>query len=168
MTWIVRTLSALALVIVVSVCATAPEPPSRRDGTPLEYRPFQPTLPPVSDTLGEPFEATAATGEEWTALWSRLSGADGTTSVVAPPEVDFDRWMVVVVSLGTRPTGGFTVGIERVIDAGAIMQIQAIETVPGPDCMTLQALTRPVAMALVPRLRRRVEFYVERREEPCA
>jgi hypothetical protein len=59
----------------------------------------------------------------------------------------------VVVDMGEQRTGGYAVSVAHVaVDpAQNRVQVQVRVTRPGPGTMVLQALTRPYAVALVPR-----------------
>ena len=128
----------------------------------MDFELYQTDIPPVADTTAVPIQMSVETPAAWERTWSDLFGTDAT-----PPAVDFVEWRVAVIALATQPTGGITVAVEGVVETNLVVQVQAVETVPGPECMTIQALTRPVSLTLLPRSRKPVEFYVERREESC-
>ena len=67
------------------------------------------------------------------------------------PAVRFSKEMLVVASMGTRPTGGYTITIDSVWVAGDSLRVAVREQSPGPRCGTTAALSAPVALA---RLRR--------------
>lgn len=128
----------------------------------VSFELLQVETPPVQDTDARPLREIAGQAEEWDDIWSDLFGPGSVA-----PDVDFERWRVAVVALDTRPTGGIVVAVDRVLETTTVVQVQAVETVPGPDCMTIQALTRPVSFTLLPRSPKPVEFVLERREESC-
>jgi hypothetical protein len=91
----------------------------------------------------------------WQALW-QSSGGSGTA-----PYVDFSQEIVIGYWLGSRPTGGYSVDILRVISPvtvigapgspdGAMADIQ--ETQPGPGCTVTQGETRPFHIVRTPRV----------------
>lgn len=147
---------------MTSACASSAPAERVEGGSPISFELFQPETPPVQDTDAIPLQETATQAEEWIRIWSDLFGPGSTA-----PDVDFDRWRVAVVALASRPTGGITLAVDQVVETQTLVQVQAVETVPGPECMTIQALTRPVSFALLPRSPKRVEFHLERREESC-
>ena len=57
--------------------------------------------------------------------------------------------MVVVVHLGTRPSGGYRVDINKVGDKEGILEIYFTETIPGDNCFTAEILTQPHHMISV-------------------
>ncbi|MDZ4772489.1 MAG: protease complex subunit PrcB family protein [Planctomycetota bacterium] len=95
--------------------------------------------------LSEPGVRVARNETEWHALWARHA------SLVMPrpdaPTVDFAHDMVIYVSIGTRPTYGYAVGIDRVtaVDA-AHLRIEITEKKPASDAITSQIVTQPYHM----------------------
>ncbi len=89
-----------------------------------------------------PVEALVRTREELVAVWP------GPGPV---PEVDFQREMVVVIALGSRPTGGYAVRLASLLMFQDSIVVRYEELRPGPTCMTTQALTYPYYVAAVPR-----------------
>jgi PrcB C-terminal len=69
----------------------------------------------------------------------------------AVPAIDFSREMVIVASMGTRNTGGYTIAVDSVRISGAELQVFVASRIPGPTCGTTAALTQPVVMVAVPR-----------------
>ncbi len=118
---------------------------------------------PQPGPLEEPILAVAHTQADWQEIWTDLYGVNSTA-----PEMDFTRWRVGIIALATQPTGGVAIGVSKVVESAAVVQMQAVETFPGPDCATLQALTTPVSFTLLPRSNKPVEFFVEPRLEDCA
>jgi hypothetical protein len=91
----------------------------------------------------EPVEALVTTAEELAALWP--AGA-------AIEDVDFSEESVVVVALGERRTGGYSVEVESVVATDDGVVVRYVEGAPGPGCMTTQALTQPYRIIAIPRV----------------
>jgi hypothetical protein len=68
-----------------------------------------------------------------------------------PPAVDFDRQMVLLVGLGERPSGGYSVEIVEVILRDGELLVLSMEQIPEPRCAVTRAITSPVVAATVPR-----------------
>lgn len=84
------------------------------------------------------------TAADWRSLWQQVGRE-------VPRPLDPEKEMGVVVFLGERNTGGYTVDVANVrIQAGRFI-VEYRETAPAPDALTTQALTYPWAFALVPR-----------------
>ncbi len=92
----------------------------------------------------------------WATTWTRLLGSHSPKPPL--PAVDFSREMIVVASMGTRSSGGYTVGIDSAFVAGDTVFFRVRETSPGARCGTTAALTSPVGLARVERTVRPVSF----------
>lgn len=79
------------------------------------------------------------------------------------PPIDFEARSIIAVFIGTRPTGGFSVEIQRVTRADDLLIVTALETTPAPDQIVIQALTQPYHIISVPRTEAQVRFNVLRR-----
>ena len=94
--------------------------------------------------------AVVTSEAEWRRLHALMFAC--TSQRPEPPPVDFARDMLLVLSTGMRPTGGYAANIPHVERDGATLTVGAAETRPGPGCVTTQSLTYPVAIARVPRV----------------
>ncbi len=57
--------------------------------------------------------------------------------------IDFAIDQVVLVTMGSRNSGGYTIAAESVKDAGEIVELNVLLSSPGADCVTTDALTHP-------------------------
>jgi hypothetical protein len=87
--------------------------------------------------------------ESWAALWTRIVGSH--RPAPAPPAVDFNNEMLVVVSMGTRLSGGHAIYIDAVSAVRGNLVVVTREVSPGRDCVVTGALTQPVALARLER-----------------
>jgi hypothetical protein len=83
----------------------------------------------------------------WTRAWSEIHSRSG--SVPPVPAVDFARDMLILVALGTRPTGGFSVKVRGIEASGERIEVEVLESCPPPDAMVTAALTQPVEVVRV-------------------
>lgn len=83
--------------------------------------------------------------EEWDRLWAALYGAG------ARPAVDWERYAVLGVFLGERPTGGYRVRVERVEAAAGKLRVTVRTTSPGPGDVVTMAFTYPGELVRVDR-----------------
>lgn len=138
-------------------------------------RPTRPAVRPVATTdrlfssamsaLEAPAERVIRTRPEWIEAWAGLGGPQPPT---APPDVDFERDMVVLVALGERGSGGHAVRVEGVSGGSAgSVTVHVTRTAPGPMCMTTQAVTSPVDVVRVPRAAGVVRFATRDVQSPC-
>lgn len=97
--------------------------------------------------------------EQWVEVWSRIHA--NRQNPPPAPDVAFDEELVVVAALGQRPSGGYNIGIDSVVqhEHGAVAYVS--RHAPGPQCAVTEALTQPVHALRVPRFEGQILF-VER------
>ena len=145
-----RRLVRLALgAICVSACTAAAPPSSDPPAGSVEVSAAPIAINGSYTGVDEPLRALVRSEGEWRDLWARL--AVNRIPVPAPPEIDFSERVVVVAAMGTRPTGGHAIRIDRVSYAGDTLWVEVTSVVPGASCVTTQALTAPVAAVSVER-----------------
>lgn len=74
------------------------------------------------------------------------------------PSVDLSHNMVVLLALGQRRTGGYTVRFDSITREGTGAVVHYTVTSPGPGCMTTQMITSPVDVVSVPSVAGAVRF----------
>lgn len=119
-----------------------------------------------SSGLARPAREVARDAAAWSALWSRMTA--GHHPATPAPAVDFGREMVLVAALGQRATGGYSVRIESVADAGGELVARVVEQRPGPRCGTTQAVTSPADAVAVPRSSKPVRWVVREVAMECS
>lgn len=86
----------------------------------------------------------------WREAWTQLTSRSGPP--VPLPEVDFDREMVLVATLGEQSSGGYTIRIGSVHRAaGGELVAEVVQTSSGARCGVTAALTAPADVVIVPR-----------------
>ncbi|MBN2431249.1 MAG: protease complex subunit PrcB family protein [Acidobacteria bacterium] len=83
------------------------------------------------------------------------------------PAVDFDRWMLLAVGLGSRRNGGYTVEITRVVQEGDGLVAYYVEKEPGPNCIVAQVISHPVHVVKIPVRTGTVHFHGEKVVDDC-
>ncbi len=101
----------------------------------------------------------------WLVAWTALHA--GQDSVPPLPAVDFDRELVVLAALGTKPTGGHEILIASAVEEDGAVVVQVSVTMPGPDCMTTQVATTPADIARIPRVAAAIGFDAVSTVKPC-
>jgi hypothetical protein len=96
--------------------------------------------------------------DAWEKLWKQHATAAGESEKI--PAVDFSKEMVVVATMGTKRTGGYTIEIVAVEAKDKALKITVKKTSPPPDAMTIQALTAPFHFVAVPKSNLKPEFVV--------
>ena len=94
--------------------------------------------------------------DAWEKLWKQHTTTAGEADKI--PGVDFSKEMVVVATMGTKRTGGYTIEIVGVEAKDKTLRISVKKTSPPPDAMTIQALTAPFHFVAVPKSNLKPEF----------
>jgi hypothetical protein len=66
--------------------------------------------------------------------------------------------MVIAVFIGERPTGGYGIEIESIDAYADRITVNIVETEPGPDELTTQALTYPYHIVTTEKTEMEVRF----------
>jgi len=100
--------------------------------------------------LGSPYsgfdtarrEAIRSTAE-WNFAWQELHS--GISPGPPIPAIDFGREMVVLVAAGRRNNGCYGIEVTEITrrEDGRV-EIEVVESVPGPSCVCTEAITTPV------------------------
>jgi hypothetical protein len=160
---------ALALLALVAACGGKPGAsgltPSR---APIAHTRIG--AGPADQVVNSDFETPAnlliTDAAEWRSVWEKLHA--GLTPLPPAPAVDFTQEAVVLVAIGQQPNGGHSVRIDSVNRAGSdSIVVRATHRIPGPDCITTQALVEPVDLARIPRPSGPVGFVVQVATYPC-
>ena len=106
--------------------------------------------------IGEAKQEVIKDKAAWEKLWTEHSKPTRNASPV--PEVDFSKEMVIVATLGTKRTGGYSVEIVSAEPAGKKLRVAVKQASPPPGALAIQALTAPFHFVAVPRSDLEVEF----------
>ena len=98
---------------------------------------------------------------EWRAFCADDVLGDDESAWSLVKSVDWSRNMVIAVNLGSRPSGGYAVAIDRVMRKGSHWIVHARETRPAPGSLQTAMLTSPFDCVATPRFEGKVEFVVE-------
>lgn len=100
--------------------------------------------------------------EAWKKWWSEHrtveTRLDGEIVPEPPPEVDFEKETVLILTMGTRSTGGFAIRFSGIRREDGVLTASFKTTSPGPDSLVTSALTAPFSIIAVPIHEGRVEF----------
>jgi len=103
--------------------------------------------------------------EKWSEIWAAIWSIQ---SAIPPlPAIDFTREMVIVVGMGTRPSGGHSIRVESATQRPGEIEVILRAESPGPSCMTTGALTQSVDAARIPRSAEPVRFTVRESVVGC-
>jgi hypothetical protein len=111
--------------------------------------------------LRDTTEVALRTPEEWDAI------KDSLRTVEPIREVDFSQTMLLVAAL-PQNSGGYRVQFESVEKTGDEILASYVVYAPGPDCMTIMALTLPFQVVAARQAEGRVTFRRRVELESCA
>jgi PrcB C-terminal len=131
-------LRLVALSAVAAVLQSVPSPRELRQGD--------------ESNIDSARQVVVRTPAEWETLWRQHSPD------TARPQVDFSTDMVLALFLGSRPTPGYAVNIASVTNVGDGLIVRYRETKPPPGSVSIQVLTFPFHMVLIPQRAGRITF----------
>lgn len=110
--------------------------------------------------------------ETFNRLWAQMYGSafppDQQQPLPAPPAIDFSREVVIVASLGQKPTGGYDIQIERVIPTtNGNVEVIVTTISPGPNCIVTAVLTNPVDIIRMDAPMKPVQFVERSMQYDC-
>ena len=136
--------------------------PARGTVTPVAVRRLR--AEPYSFTYNSGFRDSARIiardSITWARVWDKLHERSSPQPL---PRVSFADSMVVVVALGQRSTGGYSIMVDSAARVRDTLANTVRRTSPGPRCGTTAALSEPVDIAVLPRVTGPVRW-VERAE----
>jgi len=132
-------LGGAAMVLVMWAAGASPQGSEEK---PVKFR----VLPWTCAEVARPSAKTITSDVEWKKFLGEIVAEPG-----GAPRVDFRRQTVAVIHAGERPTGGYSVRVEKVASGPRAGQARVWRRVlePGPDAMVTQALTYPCAVLVL-------------------
>jgi PrcB C-terminal len=97
----------------------------------------------------EPARLVIDNDADWRAAWTKAY--IGVSPTVNPPAIDFSRWSVILVALGNRNTGGYSIAVTRLARTPDYLYAEVTSVSPGSHCGTTQALTQPFDIVRIPK-----------------
>lgn len=120
-----------------------------------------------------PIYQTITSRDEWVQFWRKLR-VDQERFMHGPtprtdeaPEVDFQRFMLIVAGAGTKPSSGYGIAIESIAEHGAEIRVLLIETSLGHNCAGTAISTAPFVGASIPITTKKVVFDIVKAELVC-
>ena len=92
-------------------------------------------------------ERVVKSAEEWERLW--LAHQAGAFPQRPLPAVDFSSSLCIAIFAGERPTGGFAVKVDQVVESAGGLEVVYRVTGPAPGAIVSQALSSPFQIIAV-------------------
>jgi hypothetical protein len=133
----------LAVLLVVAACGA--------------NNPIQPDVPfrviGVADLPGMPVLSPSVTAIRSSGEWEAFVQQSGLRAPSGNPAdplpvINFSSEMAIIIQLGTRPTTGFRIDVQRVAREGSELVVHVTEM---PPCVGATVITYPLAVIAVPR-----------------
>lgn len=140
---------------------------TRRDFVPLTAE----VVSPYYGGLAQPEHRVVESREDWEELWRELeprtSRKQGQNSPNPLPEIDFQRSVLIIAAMGTRPNGGYSVEISSIVESSYRIVVTVSERLAGAKCPTTQAITHPIAIVTTAQTQKSFEFEFVRTTQQC-
>ncbi len=149
-------LAALVLVAVLGACTASLVEGEQGEPVPItrlraESYPFA-----FSSGLSDSLRLVIRDAATWRNTWEQMHRNHSPQPPL--PEVDFEREMLIVAALGTRPSGGYGILLESAHEHPSHLVATIRKTSPGAGCVVTAALTQPVDIARLARREKPVHF----------
>jgi hypothetical protein len=115
----------------------------------------------INSGYGDSARVVVRNQSQWREVWARIAG--NASPAPEPPEIDFSTEMVLVAAMGTRPSGGWSIRIDRVARRANTVWVAVTLQQPGAGCLSTAALTAPVDVVVIQRMDGKV-VWTERSE----
>ncbi|HYR07775.1 MAG TPA: protease complex subunit PrcB family protein, partial [Longimicrobium sp.] len=132
---------------------------------PVQLIRLQEYFPPHNSGFGEQARLVVTGQAEWETAWRRVW--EGHSPVPAAPAVDFEREVVLVAAMGSRPNGGHHIQVKQAAAQADRVVVRVVETSPGKACFTTAAFTEPVDVVKLPRTPLPIEFQTVKAVHEC-
>jgi hypothetical protein len=107
----------------------------------------------------EPAEIVVTNATQWAEVWKKHSAQQKPAKPA--PEVNFEKETVLLVSLGQKRSGGYSVEITGLEESDGKTKVIAKTKAPKPGGIQLQAITSPFHIVAVPRIKGPVAFKLD-------
>ena len=114
----------------------------------------------LSGSSEGPFRCVVRSEAEWHAIWSS-QGPDG-----IPPAVDFDRYTVLVATMGGQGSTGYEIRMDTIVTTGDSVTAIVWQYFPPLGAMVGELLTSPAHVVQIPRTDLPVRFLERIGENP--
>ena len=102
----------------------------------------------------------------WSDVWTRLVSNSGPKPAL--PSVDFATEMLIVATLGTRSSGGYSIKVTAAEQLTDHIAVTILRTSPGRSCGTTAALTAPADVVRMRRSDLPVRFIEQSTVHECS
>jgi hypothetical protein len=142
------------LALAASVCLTAAGPAAGHDTT---ERPVPFTR--LTNVHGNGFtkagQFMVRNRVEWHRTWLKVQ--EGRTPYTPLPEIDFTKYMVLVVTRGEITAGGHPITIEKITERDKALHVSVLRETPG-TCYVSEGYTYPTDAVLIGKTNKQIRW----------
>ncbi|MDO8508968.1 MAG: protease complex subunit PrcB family protein [Nanoarchaeota archaeon] len=141
----------IGIIIVISVFyLDIVKTPQETEKKPGELS-FKVLLEGTQNSLSQKQTRIAKSTTDWTKLWGEMFPEQ-----ILPSSPNFQEETIIALFLGEKPTGGYSIKVEKMINH--LFYIEAIvkESTPGENCLLTQALTQPYTLVSIPKTNKQI------------
>ncbi len=102
----------------------------------------------------------------WEKVWKQVH--DRVRPQPQVPKVNFEKQSVLAVFMGEKNSGGYSIQITQVKDAGAVTEVIVSRISPGARDVLTAVLTQPYDMLIIEKPAKPVKFVIKDRKRPDA
>ena len=113
-----------------------------------------------------PWSAVINTQDEWRQLFGSWQG-DFTPPEPAP-RFDFDQYQLITGGFGDKPSGGYSIVVDRVDELSDAVYVSVLDISPGPGCLVSWGVTSPYATILIKKSTKPIKFSITKVVMECA
>lgn len=106
--------------------------------------------------IESPLQVVVTNKTQWAELWQKHTAR--MQPKPAAPEIDFDKQSVILVALGRKTRGGYSIEISDVHRSKDKTEITVTTKEPKPGDLTVDALTSPFHIVAVPKIEGDAQF----------
>jgi hypothetical protein len=132
-----------ALLVLSEACAIVAPVPVLIERLPTAPVPYSLNSGLITAETGVIRDARA-----WSDAWSRIHSNRRPTPTLPP--IEFASQAVLIVALGRRPSGGFSIAISDVTRDGNALIVDVHRTEPGEGCIVTTGISSGVDIAIIP------------------
>ena len=91
--------------------------------------------------------------------WMDITGVAST--------IDFTKNTALLMSMGQRMTGGYSIEVKSIIQNGKKLLANVDFVSPGKNCLSIQVITYPQLVVLIPKTNQEVEWKITNTVQDC-
>ena len=94
----------------------------------------------------------------WDEMWKKIKRQ--TPNAGPAPQIDFNRYMILVAAIGVQSNDGYEVRIKRIIESPGFIEVDVNILEPGMNCTTKPEMISPVIVVRMKKSYKSVNFNV--------